>query len=128
MLILDENLPEDQKQLLHKWGVRFRSVGVDVETYGALDENLLVSLRRLSHPTFFSLDKHFFRADWAHSAYSLIWLDVSDNQSADYIRRFVKHPNFDTQIKRMGVVARLHSDGIVYRRLPIKAFRSVPWI
>ena len=31
MLVLDENLPASQRQLLRKWRIRVRAVGVDIE-------------------------------------------------------------------------------------------------
>lgn len=51
MLVLDENLPAAQQLLLRKWRVHFRVVGVEVATWGTLDENLLPALHRLPRPT-----------------------------------------------------------------------------
>jgi len=41
MLVLGENLPAGQRQLLRKWRVHFRIVGVDVASRGSDDENSL---------------------------------------------------------------------------------------
>jgi len=41
MLVLDENLPAIQRQLLRDWRIRFRVVGVDVAIAGTRDENLI---------------------------------------------------------------------------------------
>lgn len=79
MLVLDENLPAGQRLLLRKQRLQFRVVGLDVAARGTQDEDLLPALRRLPSPTFFTLDKHFFRPDWRHLGYALVWLDVPDH-------------------------------------------------
>jgi hypothetical protein len=56
MLVLDENLPADQRQWLRRWRIRFRVVGADAAGCGADDENLIPVLHRLPRPTFFTLD------------------------------------------------------------------------
>ena len=101
MLVLDENLPADQRQLLRSWQIHFRVVGVDVGASGDDDDNLLPVLHHLPQPTFATLDRNFFRHDWAHAGYCLAWLDVRRREAAEFIRRFLRHPAFDTQAKRM---------------------------
>src|ERR1041385_8601591 len=108
MLVLDENLPAGQRRLLRKWRIRFRLVGVDVAAWGTDDENLLPVLHHLPQPTFFSLDRDFYRPDWAHAGCGLVWLDVRGREAAEFIRRFLKHPAFDTRSKRLGIIARVH--------------------
>lgn len=127
MLVLDENLPAGQRLLLRSWRIRFRVIGVDVATWGTDDANLLPVLHRLPQPTFFSLDQDFYRPDWAHGRYSLVWLDVRGRQSAEFIRRFLKHPAFDTQSKRLGIVARVHTGGILYWQAGQRAPKAVRW-
>lgn len=123
MLVLDENLPADQWQLLRKWRIRCRIVGSDVAASGATDENLIPVLHRLPQPTFFTLDRDFFRHDWRHANYSLVWLDVRRREAAEFIR----HPMFDTQVKRMGVVARVHDGGVIFWRVGTRSPQSVSW-
>jgi len=127
MLVLDENLPAGQQQLLRKWRIRFRTVGVDLAASGTDDENLIPVLHHLPQPSFFSLDRDFYRANWAHASYGLVWLDVADDRAAGFIRRFLKHPAFDTQAKRLGIVARVHTDGIAYWQVKPRPPKSVPW-
>ena len=38
MLVLDENLPDGQQQLLRKAGIRFRVIGVEVGAAGTQQE------------------------------------------------------------------------------------------
>ena len=127
MLVLDENLPAAQRLLLRRWRIRFRVVGLDLAAWGTDDENLIPALRRLPQPTFFSLDRDFCRPDWAHASYGLVWLDVADDRAAEFIRRFLRHPAFDTQAKRMGTVVRVHADGLSYWRVAQSAPTSAGW-
>jgi hypothetical protein len=127
MLVLDENLPAGQQQLLRKRRIRFRVIGADVASRGTDDENLLAVLHHLPQPTFFSLDQDFYRPDWAHSSYGLVWLDVRGRQAAEFIRRFLRHPLFVTQAKRLGIVARVHADGIVYWQARQSAPKAIRW-
>src|SRR5688572_24315482 len=127
MLVLDENLPEGQRLLLRKRRVRFRVIGMEVASSGANDENLIAALHQLPNPTFFSLDRDFFRADWAHASYGLVWLDVRGRQAAEFIRRFLRHPRFDTQARRMGTVARVHPDGIQFWQRGKPGAQTVTW-
>jgi len=64
MLVLDENVPADQRHSLRKWRVHFRVIGVDVASWGTTDENLIPVLHDLPRSTFFTLDRNFFRRDW----------------------------------------------------------------
>ncbi len=127
MLAIDENLPAGQRFLLRSWGIRFRTVGVDVASFGTDDENLIPILHRLPQPTFFSLDRDFYRPDRAHTGYALVWLDIAADEAAEFIRRFLKHPLFETQGKRMGVVARVHADGVVQWRTKHRYSQSLSW-
>ena len=127
MLVLDENLPAAQQRLLRKWRMRFRCVGVEIATFGDDDENLIPHLHHLPRPTFFSLDRDFFRRDWAHAQYCLVWLNVPDDFAAEFIRRFLRQPAFDTQAKRMGVVARVYDSGVNFWRGGKRSPQSVSW-
>ena len=127
MLVLDENLPAAQRLLLRRWRIHFRVVGLDLAAWGTDDENLIPALHRLPQPTFFSLDRDFCRPDWAHASYGLVWLDVADDRAAEFIRRFLRHPAFDTQAKRMGAVVRVHADGVSYWRVAQSVPTSTGW-
>jgi hypothetical protein len=111
MLVLDENLPAGQRLLLRSWRVHFRVIGEEVAFYGAKDENLIPFLHRLPNPTFCSLDRDFYRSELSHPAYCLVWLDVRAREAAQFIRDFLRHPDFRTYAKRRGVVARVHPVG-----------------
>lgn len=127
MLVLDENLPAGQRLLLRSWRIRFRTVGGEVAFSGAKDENLIPVLHRLPSPTLFSLDRDFYHRDLAHPGYCLVWLDVRGKQAAEFIRRFLRHPSYDTQAKRMGVVARVHTGGALWWQAKHRSSQSVAW-
>lgn len=128
MLVLDENIPAPQQSLLRKWGIRFRVVGVDLAASGTTDENLIPLLNTLPQPTFFSQDAGFFRRALCHSNYALAFVDDTEAETADLIRRFLKHPLFDTQAARMGIVARLRQSGIAYYRKGTTGLKAEQWI
>lgn len=92
-----------------------------------LDENLIPVLHKLTEATFFTLDKDFFRADWTHTAYGLFWLDVADNEAAEFIRLVLKHAAFDTNTKRLGIVARVHTSGVQFWRKGKAGSQKVGW-
>lgn len=127
MLVLDENLPAGQQNLLRKWRIRFRFIGRELGTSGGQDEDLIRLLHRLPHPTFFTLDRDFCRQDWCHPNYCLIWLDVRRQEAAEFVRRVLRYPVLNTEAKRMGVVARAHADGVVYWQAPKGTALSVAW-
>jgi len=113
--------------LLRSWRIRFRAVGGEVAFSGTKDENLIPALHRLSNPTFFSLDQDFYHRSLAHSGYCLVWLDVRGRRAAEFIRRFLREPAFDMQAKRMGIVARVHADGILWWRTKQRAPQAILW-
>ena len=127
MLVLDENLPDAQRLQLRSWRIPFRVIGVDLATEGTPDENVLSLLHHLPQPTFFSLDRDYYRPAWRHSGYGLVWLEVRARQSAEYIRRFLRHAEFDAQAARLGIVARVQADGILVWRLRRSEPEWTPW-
>jgi len=80
----------------------------------AADENIAVLLHRLKNPTFFTRDEDFFQRELCHAGYCLVFLDLRPAESAQFIRRFLRHSRFRTNAERLGVVARVHHDGISF--------------
>jgi hypothetical protein len=102
-------------------------IGRDLSALGTLDENLIPVLHRLSRPTFFTHDEDFFKTSLVHASYALVYLDVSDKETAELIRRFLKHPSFRTQSQRLGAGARLRKSGIDYWRKGQHGLQKVGW-
>ncbi len=66
MIILDENIPESQWQLLRSWRIRALLIGRDISEKGITDENLASFLIQQPRPTFFTRDEGFYdNRDWA---------------------------------------------------------------
>ncbi len=106
MNILDENILEGQRRLLQKWGIPFRQIGVEIGRKGMADAEIIRLLRTLRHPTLFAVDYHFYKRELCHTRYCLVQLNVAQPEAAYFIRRLLRHPDFDTHAKRMGVVIR----------------------
>ena len=127
MNLLDENIPLEQRDLLQARGVRCRVIGQDLAKLSIGDDNILLLLHRLKQPTLFTRDEDFFRRDLAHVGYALVWLDVAPGEAALFVRRFLRHPRFRTKLARLGVVARVHHDGVHFWQRHRPALQSVPW-
>lgn len=112
MNLLDENFPQDQRPLLKEWHIPFRQVGRELAVSGVLDEDILPLLHQHRGTTFFTQDEDFFDASLCHAACGLVFLDVKADDTAFFVRRFLRHPRSNTKASRMGVVARAHHDGI----------------
>lgn len=112
MNILDENILKDQRDLLLKWGVKLRQIGYEVSRKGIKDEDIIPWLLQLSRPTFFTLDSDFYERSLCHREYCLVCLDVKQNEAAVFVRRLLRHKEFNTQAKRMGRVIRLSVVGL----------------
>ena len=113
MNVLDENVPDDQRQLLRSWRIRAYQVGQDVGRQGMKDEQQVIPLlRRLRRPTFFTRDQGFFSNEFCHSKYCLVCLAIEADEAASFIRRVLRHSSFDTQAKRMGRILLVSQMGI----------------
>ena len=56
MIILDENFPESQRQLLRGWRIPIRQIGYEVGRCGMQDEEIIPFLLQRRRVTFFTLD------------------------------------------------------------------------
>ena len=61
MIILDENFPESQRQLLRGWRVSLRQIGYEAGRKGMQDDEILPFLRHCRRTTFFTLDLGFYQ-------------------------------------------------------------------
>ena len=127
MNLLDENFPEDQRPLLRDWRVPHRQIGREIADHGAQDPNIIPLLHRFGHVTFFTQDEDFFKPRLCHKRYCLVWLNVKPGEAASYVRRFLRHPAFRTDAKRMGSVARVNADGIRWWQLGQPRKSRLPW-
>lgn len=127
MILLDEQVRADQRPYLRRWGIPFRQIGRDAATAGIKDENIIPFLLTLKNPTFFTHDHGFFQARLVHARYCLVLLAEPDIEAAAYIRRFLRHPFFNTNAKRMGTVAHVHHHGINFWQRRRSGLQHVTW-
>lgn len=81
------------------------------------DDEIVVFLQRQRNVTFFTRDADFFLPTLRHTRYCLVVMCVGQNEAATFVRRFLRHPDFNTQIRRMGKVVRVSHSGLVVWRL-----------
>jgi hypothetical protein len=112
LIVLDENIPEDQRLLLRGWRIRAYQVGRDVGRAGIKDEQIVPLLLKLRRPTFFTRDLGFFAAKLCHARYGMVCLAIEPDEAASFVRRVLRHRTCDTQAKRLGRVMRISQLGI----------------
>jgi hypothetical protein len=128
MNVLDENIPEAQRQLLKGWRIRVKQIGQDVGEQGMKDlEQVIPLLHALRKPVFFTRDLGFFEQRLCHGRYAIVCLAVAANEAASFIRRFLRHPAFASKAKRMGKVLRVSAVGIRVLQLGQVAEAKVDW-
>lgn len=127
MNILDEHVPEEQRELLKRWRIPVRHIGYDVGRKGLQDDEIIPLLHRLRYPTFFTLDFGFYQRGLCHARYCLVCMDIYDEEAASFVRRLLSHPEFDTQAKRMGAVIRLSRKGLWAWRLHAEKEVQIDW-
>ncbi len=127
MNILDENILEGQRRLLQKWGIPFRQIGVEIGRKGMDDLEITRLLRSIRQPTLFAVDYHFYKRGLCHPRYCLVQLDVAQPEAAHFIRRVLRHPDFNTHAKRMGVVIRASYSGLTAWHLHGQQEVRYPW-
>ncbi len=116
MNLLDENIIKDQRLLLKGWRIHVRHIGHDIGRRGIQDKEIIPFLLRLSRPTFFTRDFGFYEWHLCHAQYCLVQLAVKKDEVAVFVRRLLRHHEFDTGAKRMGAVIRVaHVDLSVWR-------------
>ena len=130
MLVIDENISEIEVWRLRECGLAVRQIGPDVANQSIGDDDILPVLHRLKQPTFFTRDGDFWNLRLWHAGYCLVFLDVPEHEGevAAAIRRFLKHPAFNTHAKRAGKVVRVHADGMHYWERGRPPQRVAPWL
>ena len=127
MNILDENISKSQRQLLESWRISIKQIGVNSGRGGMKDNEIIPFLQKLRRPTFFTREDGFFKPQLCHARYGLIYLDVEKSEAAIFIRRLLRHPEFNTQVKRMGNVIRVSHTGMACWRLHVRDELHFKW-
>jgi hypothetical protein len=127
MNILDENVIESQYQLLQRWRISVRQIGQEVSRKGIQDDEIIPFLLTFRGSTFFTRDLGFFERGLCHRRYCLVCMAVDKNESANFVRRLLVHPEFDSQAKRMGTVLRISSRRLQVWRLNAEKEEPLEW-
>ena len=127
MILLDENFPESQRELLRGWRIPARQIGVETGRKGMADDEIIPLLLRLRRPTFFTLDFDFYRHRLCHSHYCLVCLDVGQYEAATFARRLLNHREFDTEAKRMGTIIDISQIGLAVWRVHAEQETRLGW-
>jgi hypothetical protein len=112
MNILDENIPESQRQLLRSWKIRIHQIGHEIGRQGMQDEEIIPFLHRLRQATFFTRDLGFYERQLCHSNYCLVVLNVGQYEVASFVMRILRHPKLNAKAKRMGKVIEAKHTGL----------------
>ena len=127
MIILDENILDGQRLVLEGWKIAARQVGLNVGRKGLTDEEIVILLRRLRQPTFFTRDQGFYEAALRHEHYAIVVAVVGQFELAAFARRLLHHPEFDTHAKRTGRIIRIAPTGIAWWQLRRQQEAFVKW-
>jgi hypothetical protein len=127
VIILDENFPEGQRQVLRGWRIPIRQIGYEVGRKGMLDDQIIPFLLQRRRCTFFTLDLGFYRRSICHARYCLVCLDVGQYEAAAFMRRLLHYSEFDTEAKRMAAVMRVSQRGLAVWRLHAETEMHLDW-
>jgi hypothetical protein len=128
VIILDHNIPEDQAQQLRGRRIHFRQIGFEVGRPEWDDQQeILRFLHASKQVTFFTRDLGFFRARLCHTNYCLAVLSVPVLETAYYIRKVLRHPDFRTRAKRNGKVIRVSTKNINFWDIQRQRPSSTRW-
>ena len=128
MNVLDENIDQPQREQLDDWKIHVRQIGVEIGRLGMKDRNEVIPLlHTLRRPTFFTRDRDFYHPWLRHPGYCLVFLEVEPNEVASFIRRFLRHPSFRTQVQRVGKLVHVHKNEINFRQVNVNEERKVAW-
>jgi hypothetical protein len=111
--VLDELFDESIHEQLKARRIAIDKIGAGFGKTGWLDEHILQALHG-SEKTFHTRDHGFYRRSAAHSSYCIVYYEVPLAEMAAYIRRILRHPQFNTHAKRLGKVIKVTSQRIEF--------------
>lgn len=117
MNILDENVIDSQRIQLRSWHIAVRQIGYEIGWKGMQDREIIPLLHQENQPTFFTRDSDFYYPKFCHARYCLVFLDVRKQEVALFVRRLLRHPDFNTKAKRMSKTIRVSHIGISFWQL-----------
>ena len=127
MNVLDENVPENQRQLLRSWRIPVRQIGHEVGRSGAKDAAIIPLLHRLGPVTFFTRDLGFYDRRLCHARYCIVVLAAGQYEAASLVRRVLRHPELETSARRLGKVIRASHSGLRSWELRVAEETVLDW-
>jgi hypothetical protein len=128
VILLDHNIPKGQAELLRRARLRPQQIGREVGRPEWQDlEEILRYLHRLKAATFITRDEGFFLHRLCHSNYCIVIVSGPVAETAQYIRRLLRHTAFRTKQQRMGKVVRLLPTRIVWWDTRAKFQQRLLW-
>lgn len=127
MNLLDEQVTADQRVQLRAMRISIRHIGFDTGRKGMLDDEILSFLRQRRRITFFTRDWDFYNRNLCHARYCLVYLGIEKSEVASFVRRFLRHTEFNTEAQRMGRVVRVAHSGITFWQLHQELETHVDW-
>ena len=108
MILLDHNIPENQAEQLTRWRVHFQQIGHEIGRPEWDDQQeILRYLHREKQPVLFTRDTGFYRSRFCHPNYCIVVIAAPVMETAIFIRRLLRHPEFRTKVLRSGSVIKL---------------------
>jgi hypothetical protein len=127
MHLVDENVMDSTYAELLARRIRVQKVGKGVGRASMSDEDVIPLLHALRSVTFFTLDHDYYQQRLCHTRYCLVFLDVEEERAAEMIRRFLRHPEFQTWAQRKGKVIRVNPSGMHAWQLGAAKLEFTPW-
>ena len=127
MNVLDENIPDSQRQLLRSWRIKVRQIGYEIGRRGMKDEEIISLLHQIGPVTFLTRDLGFYHRRLCHANYCLVCLAVGQYEAASFIRRLLRYPALNTRAKRMGKVVQVSHGGIRMWQLHVEEEEELTW-
>jgi len=103
--VLDEQVGNQHYRVLQRW-ISIAKIGDGFGWKSMQDDEVRRELHG-SGKTFHTQDKGYYYPKHRHRTYCLVHYDVEDDELVTYIRRFLRHPQFNTHARRMGKVVRV---------------------
>jgi hypothetical protein len=125
--ILDENIPRPQRELIEGLRIPVKQIGFNIGRRGMQDEEIIPFLIKQRRSTFFTRDDDFYGRRLCHPRYGIVHLAVHITEAAVFVRRLLRHQDFNTSSKRVGKVVRVSSGGISFWRINEDRERRVTW-
>lgn len=123
--VLDEHVDIEWYQQL-KQRRAFNKVGNGFGQKGLQDEEILRELHG-SGETFHTQDQDYYRRQYCHSSYCIVYYDVDGSQLVASILRFLRHKDFNTHAKRLGKVIKVSLQHIEYYQVRQPGKVQVSW-